>query len=51
MKKVLEIKNICKTYQAPNGEIDALKNISWILQKVFVVGNWLKNKNYYVILY
>ena len=29
MKKVLEIKNICKTYQAPNGEIDALKNISF----------------------
>lgn len=29
MKKVLEIKNICKTYQAPNGEIEALKNISF----------------------
>ena len=26
---VLEAKNICKTYQAKNGEIDALKNISF----------------------
>lgn len=29
MKKVLEIKNICKTYQAENGEIEALKNINF----------------------
>ena len=27
MKKVLEVKNICKTYQAQNGEIEALKDI------------------------
>ena len=29
MKNVLKIKNICKTYQAKNGEIEALKNISF----------------------
>lgn len=29
MKKVLEIKDICKTYQSENGEIEALKNISF----------------------
>jgi len=29
MKKVLEVKNICKTYQAQNGEIEALKDISF----------------------
>lgn len=29
MKKVLEAKNICKTYQAQNGEIEALRNISF----------------------
>lgn len=29
MSKILEVKNICKTYQAQNGEIDALKNISF----------------------
>ena len=28
MEKILEIKNICKNYQAKNGEIEALKNIS-----------------------
>lgn len=27
-KKVLEVKNICKTYQAKNGEIEALKNVN-----------------------
>ena len=26
---ILEVKNICKTYQAQNGEIEALKNISF----------------------
>ncbi len=26
---VLEVKNICKTYQAKNGEIEALKNINF----------------------
>lgn len=29
MKKILEVKNICKTYQAKNGEIEALRNISF----------------------
>lgn len=29
MKKILEIKNICKTYQSQNGEIEALKNITF----------------------
>ncbi|MGN1326759.1 MAG: ATP-binding cassette domain-containing protein, partial [Clostridia bacterium] len=28
-KKVLEVKNINKTYQAKNGEIEALKNINF----------------------
>jgi len=29
MKKVLEIKDICKTYQSENGEIEALKDITF----------------------
>ena len=29
MKNVLKVKDICKTYQAKNGEIEALKNISF----------------------
>ena len=29
MKKILEVKNICKTYQAQNGEIEALKDINF----------------------
>ncbi len=29
MKKIMEVKNICKTYQSQNGEIEALKNISF----------------------
>ncbi|MCI8272926.1 MAG: ABC transporter ATP-binding protein [Clostridia bacterium] len=29
MKKILEVKDICKTYQAENGEIQALKDISF----------------------
>lgn len=32
MKKILEVKNICKTYQAENGEIEALKNISFEIE-------------------
>ncbi len=28
-KKILEVKNICKTYQSKNGEVEALKNISF----------------------
>ena len=33
MKKILEVKNICKTYQAKNGEIEALKNISFDIKE------------------
>ena len=33
MEKILEIKNICKNYQAENGEIEALKNISFDVKK------------------
>ena len=33
MKKILEVKNICKTYQAENGEIEALRNISFDVQE------------------
>ncbi len=29
MKKILEVQNINKIYQAPNGEIEALKNINF----------------------
>lgn len=29
MKNILEVKNICKTYQAKNGEIEALKDINF----------------------
>lgn len=29
MKKILEVKNICKAYQAKNGEIEALKDINF----------------------
>ena len=29
MKKIMEVKNICKTYQSQNGEVEALKNISF----------------------
>ena len=33
MKKILEVKNICKTYQSLNGEIEALKNISFDIKE------------------
>ena len=33
MKKILEVKNICKTYQSKNGEIEALKNISFDIEQ------------------
>ncbi len=33
MDTILEVKNICKTYQAPNGEIEALKNIKFSIKK------------------
>lgn len=29
MKKILEVKDVCKTYQAQNGEIEALKDIKF----------------------
>ena len=38
VKKILEIKDICKTYQAENGEIEALKDISFKIPKGEVVG-------------
>ena len=28
-KKILEVQNICKTYQAKNGEVKALNNINF----------------------
>ena len=33
MEKILEIKDICKTYQAQNGEIEALRNISFNVEQ------------------
>lgn len=33
MKKILEVKDICKTYQAQNGEIEALKDISFDIEE------------------
>lgn len=33
MKKILEVKDIGKTYQAQNGEIEALKNISFDIEE------------------
>ena len=37
MKKILETKGISKTYQAKNGEINALKNISFeVMEGEFV---------------
>ena len=33
MKNVLEVKNICKTYQAKNGEIEALRDISFSVKE------------------
>ena len=32
-KKILQVKNVCKTYQAKNGEIEALKNINFEVNK------------------
>lgn len=32
MKKILVVKNICKIYQAQNGEIEALKNINFTVE-------------------
>ena len=33
MEKILEVKNICKTYQAENGEIEALKDINFSVKQ------------------
>ena len=33
MKNILEAKNICKTYQAKNGEIEALKDINFKIEE------------------
>lgn len=33
MKKVLEIKNVCKTYQSENGEIEALRDITFDIKE------------------
>ena len=33
MEKILEVKNICKTYQAQNGEIEALKDINFCVEE------------------
>ena len=32
-KKILEVQNICKTYQAKNGEVKALNNINFSVEK------------------
>ena len=53
MKKVLEVKNICKTYQAQNGEIVALKNINFDVKEgeyISIIGPsrmWKININVY----
>ena len=33
MENILEVKNICKTYQAKNGEIEALKDINFKIEE------------------
>ena len=33
MEKILEVKNICKTYQAQNGDIEALKDINFTVKQ------------------
>ena len=33
MKKILEVSKICKTYQAQNGEIEAIKDISFTINE------------------
>lgn len=42
MKNILEVKNICKTYQAKNGEIEALKDINFKIEEgeyVSIIGS------------
>ncbi len=33
MKQILRVENVNKTYQAKNGEIEALKNINFVVNK------------------
>lgn len=33
MKEVLRLENICKTYQAKNGETEALKNVNFSVKE------------------
>jgi len=33
MKEVLKLENICKTYQAKNGETEALKNVNFSVKE------------------
>ena len=53
MKKKLEVKDICKTYQAPNGEIEALRDISFDVKEgeyISIIGPsrmWKININVY----
>lgn len=53
MKKILEVKDICKTYQAPNGEIEALRDISFDVKEgeyISIIGPsrmWKININVY----
>ena len=53
MKKILEVKDICKTYQAQNGEIEALRDISFDVKEgeyISIIGPsrmWKININVY----
>ena len=38
MREILKLENICKTYQAKNGEIEALKNINFTVNEGEFVG-------------
>ena len=38
MREILKLENICKTYQAKNGEIEALKNINFTVSEGEFVG-------------
>ena len=44
MKNILEVKNICKTYQAKNGEIEALKDIITTTKNEEITVNRIKEK-------
>ena len=44
MKNILEVKNICKTYQAKNGEIEALKDIITTTKNAEITVNRIKEK-------